>query len=73
MLLSGWKVAYAGKATFWHSHNYTLAKELRRYLNMGVLHAREPYIGQSFGGAGGETPPYVKSELKFLGLSHLHL
>jgi rhamnosyltransferase len=73
MLLSGWKVAYAGNASCRHSHNYTLTEEFRRYFDMGVFHAREPWIRQRFGGAGGEGLRYVKSELKFLGLSHLHL
>lgn len=73
MLLSGWKVAYAGDASCRHSHNYTLMEEFRRYFDMGVFHAREPWIRQRFGGAGGEGLRYVKSELSFLGLTHLHL
>lgn len=73
MLLEGWKVAYAGNAACRHSHNYTLTEEFRRYFDMGVFHAREPWIRGRFGGAGGEGLRYVKSELKFLGLSRLHL
>lgn len=73
MLLSGWKVAYAGSACCRHSHNYTLMEEFRRYFDMGVFHAREPWIRERFGGAGGEGLRYVKSELKFLGLARLHL
>lgn len=73
MLLQGWKVAYAGDASCRHSHNYTLLEEFRRYFDMGVFHAREPWIRERFGGAGGEGLRYVKSELKFLGLARLHL
>lgn len=73
MLLNGWKVAYAGDASCRHSHNYTLLEEFRRYFDMGVFHAREPWIRERFGGAGGEGMRYVKSELSFLGLSRLHL
>jgi rhamnosyltransferase len=73
MLLAGWKVAYAGNAQCRHSHNYTLAEEFRRYFDMGVFHAREPWIRQKFGGAGGEGLRYVKSELGFLGLRRLYL
>lgn len=73
MLLKGWKVAYAGDAGCRHSHNYTLQEEFRRYFDMGVFHAREPWIRERFGGAGGEGVRYVKSELKFLGLARLHL
>lgn len=72
MLLQGWKVAYAGDASCRHSHNYTLLEEFRRYFDMGVFHAREPWIREHFGGAGGEGLRYVKSELKFLGLARLH-
>jgi len=73
MLLAGWKVAYAGSAACRHSHNYTMAEEFRRYFDMGVFHAREPWIRASFGGAGGEGFRYVKSELRYLGLSRLYL
>ncbi|WP_443190921.1 glycosyltransferase [Pseudomonas indica] len=73
MLLGGWKVAYAGNAGCRHSHNYSLQEEFRRYFDMGVFHAREPWIRERFGGAGGEGLRYVKSELKFLGLPRLYL
>ena len=73
MLMQGWKVAYAGDAQCRHSHNYTLMEEFRRYFDMGVFHAREPWIRENFGGAGGEGLRYVKSELSFLGLSRLYL
>ena len=73
MLLGGWKIAYAGDAQCYHSHNYTLGEEFRRYFDMGVFHTRESWIRDKFGGAGGEGMRYVKSELKFLGLKRLHL
>lgn len=73
MLLQGWKVAYAGDASCRHSHNYTLLEEFRRYFDMGVFHARETWIRERFGSAGGEGLRYVKSELKFLGLARLYL
>lgn len=68
MLMAGWRVAYAGNAQCRHSHNYSLREEFSRYFDMGVFHAREPWIRQTFGGAGGEGLRYVKSELSFLGL-----
>lgn len=73
MLLSGWKVAYAGDALCFHSHNYNIFEEFERYFDMGVFHARESWIRKRFGGAGGEGMRYVKSELQFLGLRRLHL
>lgn len=73
MLMQGWKVAYAGDAQCRHSHNYSLTEEFKRYFDMGVFHAREPWIRENFGGAGGEGLRYVKSELSFLGLGRLYL
>jgi rhamnosyltransferase len=73
MLLGGWKVVYAGNAQCRHSHNYTICEEFQRYFDMGVFHAREPWILQHFGGAGGEGLSYVKSELWFLGFHRLYL
>lgn len=71
MLLAGWKVAYEGSACCRHSHNYSLKEEFRRYFDIGVFHAREPWIRQAFGGAGGEGLRYVQSELRFLGPGRL--
>lgn len=73
MLLAGWKVAYAGNARCRHSHNYSVREEFRRYFDMGVFHAREPWIREQFGGAGGEGLRFVKSELAYLGLSRIYL
>lgn len=73
MLLSGWKIVYAGDAACRHSHNYSIGEEFRRYFDVGVFQGRESWIGQRFGGAGGEGFRFVKSELRFLGLGHLHL
>ncbi|MGY4493517.1 glycosyltransferase family 2 protein [Pseudomonas sp. TE3610] len=73
MLVAGWQVAYAGDACCRHSHNYTLAEEFRRYFDIGVFQAREPWIREQFGGAGGEGLRYVKSELRFLGVRRLWL
>ena len=73
MLMQGWKVAYAGDAQCRHSHNYSLTEEFKRYFDMGVFHAREPWIRENFGGAGGEGLRYVKSELSFLGLGRFYL
>lgn len=73
MLLLGWKVAYAGDACVCHSHNYSVMDEFRRYFDTGVFHAREPWIREEFGQAGGEGLRYVVSELRFLGLRRLYL
>lgn len=66
MALKGWKIAYAAQACVYHSHNYTLLEEWRRYFDIGVFHAQQPWIRQQFGGAGGEGVRYVYSELSYL-------
>jgi rhamnosyltransferase len=73
MILSGWRVAYAGDSTCLHSHNYSIAQEFARYFDMGVFHAHNPWIREKFGGAGGEGLRYVKSELKYLSLRYFYL
>jgi len=71
MIQHGWKVAYAGDACCHHSHNYTLGEEFRRYFDIGVFHACQPWIQQELGGAGGEGRRFVLSEWRYLGLAHL--
>lgn len=73
MILAGYKVVYAGDAVCRHSHNYTLWEEFRRYFDIGVFHARESWIRDEFGGAGGEGVRFVISELKFLGMQRWYL
>ncbi len=67
MLTLGWNIAYAADAICFHSHNYTITQEFKRYFDMGVFHNKEPWIRHKFGGAGGEGLKFVTSELKFLG------
>jgi rhamnosyltransferase len=65
-LLSGWKIAYVADAQVYHSHSYTWGQEFRRYFDIGVLHTREGWLLEEFGGAGGEGGRFVRSEFKFL-------
>ena len=66
MVLAGYKIVYSGEATCYHSHNYTPLSEFKRYFDIGVFHAREPWIRENFGGAGDEGLRFVKSELKYV-------
>lgn len=70
MLLSGWKLAYVSCATVYHSHHYSLIQEFRRYFDVGVLHAREPWLLQQFGKAAGEGRKYLLSEVGHLWPKH---
>lgn len=66
LLKAGYNIAYAADACVNHSHDYTLIQEFRRYFDMGVFHAREPWIRQEFGGAEGEGLRFVASEIRYL-------
>lgn len=66
MLLSGWKIAYAANAMIYHSHDYGFVEEFKRYFDIGVFHAREAWIRQTFGQAEGEGIRYVRSEVRYL-------
>lgn len=66
LLKAGYKIAYAADACVYHSHGYSLWQEIKRYFDMGVFHAREPWIRQELGGAEGEGAKFVISELKYV-------
>jgi len=66
MLAKGWQIAYCADAPVYHSHAYSWLEYFRRYFDVGVLHARERWIGELVGGSGGEGVRFVKSELRFL-------
>lgn len=66
MLLAGWKSAYCAEAQVYHSHDYTIWQEFRRYFDTGVFHAREPWIRERFGQAEGEGKKFVLSEVRYL-------
>jgi len=65
-LLAGYKIAYAGDACVYHSHNYSPMQEMRRYFDMGVFHEREPWIKKEFGGAEKEGIKFMLSEFAYL-------
>ena len=65
-LLAGWKIAYVAEAQVYHSHSYTWTQDFKRYFDIGVLHARESWLLQEFGSAGGEGGRFVRSELRYL-------
>jgi rhamnosyltransferase len=73
LLLAGWKTAYVASAQAYHSHDYTAREEFRRYFDIGVYHAREAWLRESFGNAGGEGLRFVKSEIRYLLPRHAYL
>lgn len=66
MLLRGWKVKYCADAAVIHSHRYTMRQEFQRYFDIGVFHAREPWVRREFSNAEGEGWRFAVSELRHL-------
>jgi rhamnosyltransferase len=66
LLMAGKSVAYVADACAYHSHNYSVMQEFRRYFDTGVFHARSPWLLAEFGSASGEGLRFVRSELAYL-------
>jgi len=66
ILLKGYKIAYAADAKIFHSHNYTVLQDFKRYFDMGVFHKTENWLLNEFGSAKGQAFEYVKSEFRSL-------
>ena len=66
MLIADWSVSYVADACVYHSHNYTIRQEFRRYFDIGVFHARESWIRSTFGNAEGEGFRFLEQEIDFL-------
>ncbi len=65
-LMAGSKIAYVAEAAVRHSHAYTWRQEFKRYFDIGVLHSRESWLLEAFGGTGGEGKRFVRSEIRYL-------
>ena len=66
LLMAGKRIAYVADACVYHSHNYTVMQEFRRYFDTGVFHARNAWLLQTFGQPTGEGLRFVRSELAYL-------
>ena len=66
MLMQDYKKAYVAGACVYHSHDYTIWQEFKRYFDFGVFHNREKWIRQTFGGAGGSGLDFVKREISLI-------
>ena len=64
MVLQDWKVAYVSEACVYHSHNYTIMQEFKRYFDIGVFHSRESWIRTTFGAAESSGIKYIMAEIK---------
>lgn len=66
MLLMGYKVAYAADACVYHSHDYSILEEFKRYFDIGVMHHRERWMLDEFGSANGEGKRFVLEHVRYL-------
>lgn len=66
LLKAGHAISYEAQATVYHSHNYSLLAEFRRYFDTGVFHAQHPWLTQDFGGAGREGLRFLCSEMIYM-------
>ena len=66
LLLADWNIAYVSEAQVYHSHNYTLSQEFKRYFDIGVFHVTTPWMLDTLGKADGEGMKFLKSELSYL-------
>jgi rhamnosyltransferase len=74
MLMKGYTLRYVAEAVVYHSHNYTVAQEFKRYFDLGVFFEKERWLLDEFGRPEGEGIKFVRSEFSYL-RSHgfLHL
>lgn len=66
IILSGRKIAYCADAKVYHSHDYTFSQDFKRCFDIGVFHAREPWLRAEFGSAEGEGKKFIFSEFSYL-------
>jgi rhamnosyltransferase len=66
MQQAGWAIAYCADATVRHSHDYSIAEEMKRYFDYGVVHTQQPGLLGDAAAPEGEGMRFVKSELRFM-------
>lgn len=66
ILLAGYKLRYSAEAVVYHSHNYNMVQEFKRYFDIGSFHKTEEWIIKEFGKADNEGLRFFKSELSYL-------
>jgi rhamnosyltransferase len=65
MLKMGYKKAYVAEAAVYHSHNYSLIDEYRRYFDTRVFHEQNIWLLEEFGKPTGEGLRFIRSELLY--------
>ncbi len=66
LLRAGYSLRYVAEAAVYHSHNYSLWQDCRRYFDVGAFFRKERWLLDEFGRPSGEGLRYVLSEMSFL-------
>lgn len=66
ILLNGWDMAYLADSMVYHSHDYSVKEEFKRYFDIGVFHATNSWIFDHFGRAESEGFKYLHSEIAYV-------
>lgn len=65
LLMKGYKIAYQPEAVVYHSHNYSLGTQFKRYFDIGVFFSRNQWI-RDLAKSEREGIRYLKEEIRFL-------
>ncbi len=65
MLKAGWKIYYCAESRVFHSHDYSVMQDFKRYFDIGVFHQEEHWILDLFKSPQKLGASYVKSEINF--------
>ena len=66
LLIAGYKVQYVANSLCYHSHNYNIIDEFRRYFDIGVFHRTNLWIIEHFNGVESDGFNYILSEFKYV-------
>ncbi|PZX12976.1 rhamnosyltransferase [Breznakibacter xylanolyticus] len=66
LILKEKQIVYVADAQVHHSHNYNFLEVMKRYFDIGVFHATQPWIRDQFGTVSGEGVRFIVSEVRYL-------
>ena len=70
LILQGHKIAYSPEAEVWHSHNYNLSQQFKRYFDIGASLSMNSWI-MGYAKAEGEGFRFIKEQFAYL-MQHGH-
>ncbi|BAD66225.1 glycosyltransferase [Shouchella clausii KSM-K16] len=66
MILQNLKVAYVADAKVYHSHDYSIIQEFKRYFDIGVFYGKESWINKEFSKAEREGINFLFQQIKYI-------